>query len=306
MKAIQYTAYGNSTVLELTEIEKPICGEDDILVKIIATTVNPWDMKVRAGFLQKMMPVTFPYTPGIDVAGVVEAVGSAILKVKPGDAVYATTGGGSYAEYITIKEMQAALLPKNISTNEAAALAVPVTTSYTLLVEAGQLQAGQKILIHGAAGGVGSNMVQMAKAMGAYVIGTASGEGITIVTKLGADEVIDYKTQDFTQIVSGIDIAADLVGGDAQKKSFEVLKKGGKLISIFTPPPVELAEKYGVTAQFISSTPSSKKLDFAKQWIEEGKIKAQIAKTMKLEQAAQAQDIVTKGGVNGKVVLEIN
>jgi NADPH:quinone reductase-like Zn-dependent oxidoreductase len=306
MKAIQYSQYGDSGVLQLKKVEKPAYAKDEILVKVIATTVNPWDIKVRSGFMQKMMPVTFPYTPGIDVVGVVEAVGSIVTKVKPGDEIYASIPNGGFAEYVCIKEGPAALVPKNISANEAVALVIPVTTSYTLLVEAGQLQAGQKILIHGAAGGVGSTMVQMAKAMGAYVIGTATGEGIDIARKLGADEVIDYKTQDFSQLVSGMYIVADLIGGETQNKSFEVLKKGGKLISTVMPPSTELAEKFGVTAQFINSTASAKKLDFAKQWIEEGKIKGQIAKTMKLEQAATAQDLITNGGVNGKIVLEIN
>ena len=154
-----------------------------------------------------------------------EAVGSSITKVKPGDTIYASIPNGAFAEYVSIKEDPAAFVPENISANEVVSLVIPVTTSYTLLVEAGELQQGQKILIQGAAGGVGSTMVQMAKAMGAYIIGTATGEGIDIVKKLGADEVIDYKKQDFTQLVSGMDIVADLVGGESQKKSFEVLKK---------------------------------------------------------------------------------
>ena len=306
MKAIQYTTFGHSDVLQLTEIAKPTFKENEVLIKISATTVNPLDMKIREGYLQKVMPVVFPYTPGSDVAGIVESIGSKVTRIKIGDEVYASTYGGTYAGYITLKEDQVALKPNNITFIEAAALAIPLTTSYTLLIEAAQLQPGQKILISGAAGGVGSIMVQMAKIIGAYVIGTASGTEVKRLKSLGADEIIDYKTQDFTQSVKSVDVVADLVGGETQIKSFEVLKTGGKLLSIVMPPSPELAAKYKVTVQFIMSNPSYKKLAYCEQWILEGKIKAQIANIMKLEQAAKAQDLVSKGGVNGKVVLEIN
>lgn len=306
MKAIQYTAFGHSDVLQFTEIAKPTFKENEVLVKISAATVNPIDMKIREGYLQKVMPVVFPFTPGSDVAGIVESIGSKVTRIKIGDEVYATTFGGTYAGYITLKEDQVALKPHNITFIEAAALAVPLTTSYTLLIDAAQLKTGQKILIQGAAGGVGSIMVQIAKNIGAYVIATASGAGIERLKSFGADEIIDYKTQDFTQSVKSVDVVADLVGGGTQIKSFEVLKTGGKLLSIVIPPSPELAAKHKVTVQFIMSGPSYKKLAYFEQWILAGKIKAQITKTMKLEQAAAAQNLVSKGGVNGKVVLEIN
>jgi NADPH:quinone reductase-like Zn-dependent oxidoreductase len=306
MKAIQYNAFGHSDVLQLNQMDQPTIQENEVLVKIAATTINPLEMKIREGYLQQVMPITFPYTPGSDVSGIVEAVGNKVSRIKIGDKVYATNYGGTYAEYISLNEDQAAIIPSNITLNEAAALAIPLTTAYTLLVEAGQLQEGQKVLIHGASGGVGSIMVQMAKAMGAYVIATTSGAELDRVKALGADEVIDYQTQDFTAMVKDVDIVADLVGGETQTNSFEVLKKGGKLISTVMPPAAELAEKHEVVAQFIMSNPSYKKLDFFKELIAQGKIKAQISKTMKLEQAAKAQDLVSKGGVNGKLVLEIN
>jgi NADPH:quinone reductase-like Zn-dependent oxidoreductase len=306
MKAIQYTAFGHSDVLQLNEVDLPAFTDNQVLVKIAATTVNPLDMKIREGYMQKMMPVQLPYTPGTDLAGVVEAIGSKVTRVKVGDEVYATSFGGTYAGYVAVNDTQVALKPENLSFNEAAALAVPLSTSYTVLVDTAQLKAGQKILIHGAAGGVGSAMVQLAKILGAHVIGTASGAEVERVKALGADEVIDYKTQDFTQLVHEADVVADLVGGETQAKSFSVLKKGGKLISIVMPPSQELAAQHEVTAQFVSSAPSHVKLDFCKPFILDGKIKPQIAETMKLEQAAAAQDRLSKGGVNGKIVLEVN
>lgn len=306
MKAIQYTAFGDSSVLKLNEVSKPSPKDDEVLVHISATTVNPFDMKVRSGAMQKMLNVQLPYTPGSDIVGVVEAVGSKVTRIKVGDEVFGTNFGGTYAEYLAIKESQIATKPNNASANETVSLAVPLVTSYTLLVETAQLKKGQRVLIHGAAGSVGSVMVQMAKAIGAYVIGTASGKGVEQVKVAGADEVIDYKNQDFASVAKDIDVVADTVGGDTQVKSFNVLKKGGKLISIVMPPSAELAKQFEVTAQFINSTPSFKKLEFGKQLVEQGKIKPHISKVLKLDQAAEAQDLVSAGGVNGKIVLEIN
>jgi len=306
MKAMQFTAFGGSEVIQLNEVDKPQPKENEILIKIAATTVNPIDMKVRSGNMQKMMPVNLPYTPGSDVAGEVAAIGSGVSRLKTGDKVFASTFGGTYAEYVVLKEEQAAVIPDNVGFNEAASLAVPLVTSYSFLVEGGDLKAGQRVLIQGASGGVGSIMVQMAKALGAYVIGTASGEGLALAKSMGADEVIDYKTQDFTKLVKDADLVIDLVGGETQAKSFTVVKEGGKLLSAVMPPSDELAQQHHITARFISSAPSHKKLEFGAKLVEEGKIKTQIAKIMKLEDAAQAQDLVSGGGLNGKVVLVVN
>ena len=307
MKAIQYKAFGNSDVLELKQVDKPVIRENEVLIKVKATTINPADMKIRSGFMQKIMPVQLPFIPGFDASGIVEAIGNKVTRIKVGDEVIATSNaGGTYAEYLATGEDQVAVKPNSVSFNEAVSLATPSATSYAVLVETGKIQAGQKILIQGAAGAVGSIMVQMAKALGAYVIGTASGMGIDMAKGLGADEVIDYKTQDFTRLVKDMDLVADLVGGDTQIKSFEVLKSGGKLLSIVMPPSAELAEKFNVAAQFVSSNSSHKKLEFGMNLFEQGKIKTAISKVMKLEQAAQAQDLVSAGGVNGKIVLEIN
>ena len=305
MKVIVYTTYGDSGVIQLTEAGKPGPKENEILIKIAATTVNPFDMKLRSGVFQKLMPVSFPFIPGSDAAGTVEAVGNNVSRLKVGDEVFATTSGGTYAEYVVVKEDQAATIPADVSLSEAAALAVPLVTAYTFLVEGGHLKAGQKILIHGAAGGVGGVMVQMAKALGAYVIGTASGDGLALARSFGADEVIDHKTQDFTQLVKDADLVIDLAGGETQVKSFGVVKEGGLLLSAVMPPSEELAKQYHIDARFMSSDPSYKKLEFGKKLVEEGKIKAQIAKTLKLADAARAQDLVSAGGLNGKVVLVI-
>ena len=306
MKVIQIETYGDSGVLQLKQADKPQPGENEILIKVAATTVNPFDMKVRSGSMQKIIPINLPWVPGSDAAGTIEAVGSGVSRLKVSDKVFGTTFGGTYAEYVVIKEDAATTIPNNVSLPEAAALAIPIVTSYTFLVGGGDLKDGQRVLIHGAAGAVGAIMVQTAKALGAYVIGTASGEGLELAKSLGADEVIDYKNQDFTQLVKDADLVIDLAGGETQAKSFGVVKKGGKLLSAVMPPSQELAEKYGIIAQFISSEASHKKLEFGVKLVEEGKVKAQIARILKLEDAAKAQDLVSAGGINGKVVLVVD
>ena len=197
-------------------------------------------------------------------------------------------------------------MPHNLTLHEAAALAIPVHTAHLFLVEQAKLQAGQRILIQGAAGSVGQVFVQVAKILGAYVIGTASGEGISLLKSLGADETIDYKQEDFTQMVKDVDIGIDLVGGETQDKSFEVLKKGGLLLSAFAPPSQELASKHGVSARFVEGLPTLQQLEFGTDLIEHGKVIPRIVKVMKLEEAAAAQQLVEAGGLNGKVVLTID
>lgn len=306
MKAIQYVAFGGPEVIKFTDVEKPQIADDELLIKAAAVSVNPAEIKFREGEMQQMMPISLPYVPGLDVAGVVEAVGKNVSRLKIGDSVWAGTFGGTYAQYAALKEDMVALMPDNISMNEAASLLVGVVTSYSFLVENGKVKAGDRVLIQGAAGGSGAVMLQMAKSLGAYVIGTASGKGVEEGNELGADEMIDYKTQDFTQLVKDVDFVIDFAGGEATNKSFTVLKKGGKLYSAAAQPSQELAEQYGVEAKFISSTITSQKMDYGKKLVEEGKIKPQVTKVMKLEHAAEAQELVSKGGLNGKIVLEID
>jgi NADPH:quinone reductase-like Zn-dependent oxidoreductase len=305
MKAIQMTGYGDSSVLKIANIDKPVPATGQVLIKIAATTVNPFDMKVRSGAMKQFVPVQIPFVPGTDFSGTVEEAGENVTRLKKGDHVFATTFGGTYAEYIVMDEKNVSLIPDNVSLNEAASLAVPLNTAYSVLIEGANLQPEQKILVHGASGAVGTVLVQMAKALGAYVIGTASGQGKEIIKSLGADEVIDYKTQDFAKLVHDVDLVVDTVGGETLQKSYALVKKGGKLISIVMPTSNEEADKYGITAQFINSVPKLEKLAFGKKLVEENKITPQIAKVLNLEDAAEAQDMVSAGGLNGKVVLQV-
>ncbi|MBB2147669.1 NADP-dependent oxidoreductase [Pedobacter gandavensis] len=303
MKAIEFNSYGDSSVLQLKEIAIPVPKAHEVLIKVVAVTINPFDIKNRSGAMKAFFPITFPHIPGTDASGMVEAVGSAVTRIKVGDLVFATASHGTYAEYVCINEATVSLIPDHLSMNEAAALAVPLNTAYSVLVETGHLQPGERVLIHGAAGGVGAIILQMAKALGAYVIATASGTGLDLIKSLAADEVIDYKSQDFSKLVKDLDTVVDLVGGETQLKSYPLVKKGGRLLSIVMPTSDELAAKHQINAQFISSVGDHKKLDFGKRLVDSNKIKVQVAKVMKIEEAAAAQDLVSKGGLNGKIVL---
>ncbi|MEY3243312.1 MAG: hypothetical protein RIR11_4751 [Bacteroidota bacterium] len=306
MQVIQYQSFGQSDVLALAEVAAPqISTENDVLIQVKAASINPLDMKIRMGFMQAMRPVQLPFTPGLDAAGIVTAVGSGVSRFKVGDEVMAATMMGAYAEYIVAKEDNVSLKPDNISFVEAASLVVNLGTAQSILFAEGKLEKGQKVLIQGAAGAVGATMVQLAKNNGLYVIATASGKGLELVKSLGADEVIDYKSQDVTVLVKDVDLVADCAGGDTQSKLFEVVKSGGKLLSIAGMPSPELAQKYNVEARFVSSNLSAKSLENGLNLVREGQIKPIIAKTFPLTDAAQAQDLVSAGGINGKVVLEV-
>ena len=306
MKAIVYTEFGNSDVIKVIETEKPTINDDEVLIKSYAVSVNPADIKYRKGLMQQRLPVELPYIPGLDVAGTIEAVGSNVSRLKVGDKVFGGKHGNTYAEYVSLKENDTSIIPSNVSFNQAAALLVPLVTAYSFLIENGAVKKGQRLFIQGISGGTGQIMLQMAKSLGLYVIGTASTNGIALVKSLGADEVFDYRNEDVTNLVKNVDLVIDLVGGETQVNSFKTLKKGGKLFSGAMPPSQDLAKEYNVEAKFISSTYSYKKLDYGMQLVEDGKIKPQSITALKLQEAAKAQGLLSEGGINGKIVLEIN
>jgi NADPH:quinone reductase-like Zn-dependent oxidoreductase len=304
MKAIQYKTYGSSGVIEQVEVSIPsIQSENDVLIQVKATGVNPIDIKIRMGFMKEIRPVEMPFIPGGEVAGIIVAVGDRVSKFKAGDEIIALTKKHAYAQYVTANENFVLLKPQNLSFEEAASIGVNIGTAQSVLFTEGKLEKGQKVLIQGGGGAAGGAMVQMAKAAGAYIIATASGKGVALAKSLGADEVIDYKLQDVASIAKDIDLVADTAGGEAQEKLFQVVKAGGKLLSIVTQPSQELAEQYNVKAYFVASDISSKTLQIGIDLIEAGKFKPIVSKIFKLEEAAIAQDFLTAGGVNGKVIL---
>lgn len=306
MKAILYKAFGNSNVIEVAEIPQPeISNETQVLIQVKAASVNPLDIKLRSGIMQQIRPISLPFVPGADVAGIVVATGENVTQFKAGDQVIAVTREGGYAEYAIANESHVAIKPTNASFEEATSLVVNIGTAQSVLFNEGKLAKDQKVLIQGAAGATGATMVQMAKNTGAYVIATASGQGVALVKSLGADEVIDYKSQDVNLLASNVDLVVDCAGGESQHQLFEVLKPGGKLFSIVIPPSATLAEKHQVDARFISSNISAGSLAAGLALVNEGKLRPIVAKTFPLDEAAQAQDFVSAGGVNGKVVLVV-
>lgn len=307
MKAIQYQNFGASDVIAFSEVAQPeIKTQDDILIQVKAASINPLDLKIRMGYMQQIYPIQLPFIPGLDAAGIVVAVGDKVQNFKVGDEVMAVTMANAYAEFVVVHQQFVSHKPSNLSFEEAASLAVNIGTAENILFTEGKLEKGQKVFIQGAAGAVGATMVQLAKNQGLYVYATASGKGVEMVKELGADEVFDYKTTDIIAQNIEVDLVADCAGGQSQAQLFELLKKGGKLLSIAGMPSPELAQQHGVEARFVSANLMAKNLENGLQLVKEGKIKPVVTKTFPLEAAAQAQDFLAAGGVNGKVVLTVN
>jgi NADPH:quinone reductase-like Zn-dependent oxidoreductase len=306
IKAIQYLAFGDSSVIEMKSVEKPQPKEGEVLIQIAAISVNPVDMKIREGSLQKTRPIVLPFIPGLDAAGIIEQVGPGVKRLKIGDRVVVNAFNGSYTEYACFSENHVSVVPSALTLREATALSIGLVTGYTFLIERGEVKKGDRILILGASGGTGSIVLQMAKAFGTSVIATASGHGLTLVKSMGADQVVDYKMKDYTKIIEDVDLVIDFVGGAAQTDAFKIIKPGGKLLSAFSPPSQDLAKKHNVIAEFLIASLSHQNLDLGLKMAAKGIIRPSISKVMSLKDAALAQDILTKGGLNGKIILEVN
>ncbi|HWD87401.1 MAG TPA: NADP-dependent oxidoreductase [Mucilaginibacter sp.] len=308
MKAVRIHEFGGPEVLELEEAPIPQPAEDDALVKVYATSINPVDWKIREGARREKFPVNLPLIPGWDVSGVIEKVGEHVHRFKPGDEVYGRpdpTKNGAYAEYIVVKANQLGFKPKSTDHINAAAVPLAGLTAWQGLFDHGHLEKGQKVLIHAASGGVGTFAVQFAKWKGAYVIGTASEENLSFIKQLGADEPIDYKNESFDDLLSDIDLVFDTIGGDTQKRSVKVLKNGGRLITTLKPEfQAEAKEKHiylgGYTAQ---SYPDQ--LEQIAGLIDEGIIQPVVSMVLSLDDARKGQQISEQGHVRGKIVIKV-
>jgi len=304
MKAIRIHQYGGPEVLAEVEMRCPTPGPDEILIKVRAASVNPLDWKMRAGHVKEIFPLTFPATLGRDVSGTVEEAGAHVTQFKRGDEVYALVSGG-YAEYAVAKETAVAEKPRTLDHVQAAAVPAVGLTALQALFEVAQLSAGQKVLIHAAAGGVGNFAVQLAKARGAYVIGTASSKNHTLLNDLGVNEAVDYRKTRFEEVVRDVDVVLDTVGGETQERSFKVLKKGGILVSLVQPPSQESATKYGVRALFYGGHASSSDLAEIAKLIDDGKVKPVVETVLPLADARRAHELSETGHARGKIVLKV-
>jgi NADPH:quinone reductase-like Zn-dependent oxidoreductase len=304
MRAIQVHSYGGPEQLKLEEKPRPEPSPGEVLLRVHAAGVNPIDWKIRQGLLKQFQPVTFPYTPGIEVAGVVKEVGSGVTTFQVGQAVMGQVPSGAYAEYLTVPVEALALKPETLNFTEAAAVPVGATTAWRTLFDHGGLTAGQRVLIQGAAGGVGLFAVQLAKWKGAQVIGTASTANLEFVRSLGADRVVDYTTTPVESVVQEVDLVLDGVGGETLSSSLATLRRGGTLISIAGLPPQEQAQARGVRAIMSRGTASVPLQTFA-QMIEDGQLTVTAGKTFPLHHAQQAHEYGQSKHGRGRIVLQI-
>jgi NADPH:quinone reductase-like Zn-dependent oxidoreductase len=310
MRVVNIYEFGGSEVLRLESAFIPTPAEGEVLVKVHATSINPVDVKTRAGsaFAGKYKD-QLPVVLGWDVSGVVEAVGTSVTEFKVGDELYGMPLfpdlAKTYADYLVAPANQLARKPQNLPHAEAAALPLVGLTAHQGL-EAMNLQVGETLLVHAAAGGVGHVVVQLAKARGAKVICTASAKNLEFLKNLGADEVVDYTQTPFEQVVKKVNAVFDCVGGEVQARSFSVLRSGGRLVSILGKPSEELADKHGVKTFQILVKPDKAGLEHLTQLIEAGRVKPVVQEVFVLEDIAKAHDLVATGHVRGKVVVSLS
>ena len=308
MKAAVIREYGDATVFKSEDIPTPEPGDTEVLVKVHFASVNPFDYKVRAGYMKNRMPLKFPAILGTDMIGTVEKAGSSVSKFKKGDLVFGKANfgsNGSYAEYALAKESNIAQAPKNIPERESAGLPVAAGTAWTVLVDLVGLRKGQKVLITGASGGVGMMAIQIAKNIGAYVIGTASKANLQTIKAIGADEAIDYTEGDFSEKVKDVDVLLDTVGGDTLSKAYEMVKRGGKLISLTGPTDKAAADKYGIDAQYLSVPSDGKTMEELAKLADSGKLKVIIDREFPLEKISEAHALSESRKVKGKIIIKI-
>ncbi|MDB5074639.1 MAG: NADP-dependent oxidoreductase [Chloroflexi bacterium] len=305
MQAIRFHEYGGPEKLVLDTLERPAPKEGEVLLKVHAAGVNPVDWKFRAGYLQQWMPIQLPYVPGNDVAGTVEEVGPGVTEFRKGQAVYGLAQGGTYAQYVVVPASQLAPMPKNLSFDEAASVPVGALTAWHALFTYADLQAGQTVLVHGGAGGVGAFAVQLAHWKGAKVIATASADNLDFVRSLGADTVIDYNATQFETVVRDVDVVVDTVGGDVLQRSWQVLRPGGILVSITEPPSEEEAKKRGVRAAMVQTAFTGEDLRRITELIESGQLKPELGPVFRLTDADKAQELSQTRHGRGRIVLHI-
>lgn len=331
MKAFMVERYGDEAGVRVGEVPDPQVGADDILVRIHAASVNPLDLKIRDGAFKAILPYRLPLILGNDCAGVVIQVGPAVTRFAVGDEVYARPGKdriGTFAELIAVHHDDVAVKPAALTMEEAASLPLVALASWQTLIGRAQVQPGQKVLIHAGAGGFGTIAVQLAKEMGAYVATTASTAKVDLVKELGADVVIDYKKQDFETVLDGYDVVLDTLGGETLAKSLQVLKPGGKIISIAGPPDAAFARELGanpilqlvmsalslrirlrakrrhVSYSFLFMKASGDELRELTMLVDAGKIRPVVDRVFPFDQTREAMEYVEKGRAKaGKVVV---
>ena len=309
MQAIQIQEFGDPQVLQVKEISIPAPGPGELLVRVHAAAVNPVDTSIRAGRAGGLSGASLPYVPGFDVSGTVTAIGSDVVNFKVDDEVFAMVDlrrGGAYAEYAIVLENEAALKPTRVNHAEAAAIPLVALTAWQALFEVAKLQKDQTILIHAGAGGVGSIAVQLAKWRGAHIIATASDYNHNFLRELGVDVPVDYRTQNFEDFASDVDVVLDPIGGDTQVRSLQILKEGGILVSIVGLTSEGRNPSRNVRATSILVRPNSVQLSEIGGLIQNGIINPIVSYRFPLEQAPLAHEQSQTRRTRGKIVIEID
>jgi len=329
MQAIIIERYGNYP-LKLADIPVPAVGDHDVLAEIHAASVNPLDLLVRDGKVRILQKIDMPHVLGYDFAGVVIQAGRKVRKFKVGDEIYGRPSkGGAFAEYISVNEDDIAFKPRNLTFEEAASIPLVGLTSYQVLHEKMKLKAGKKVLIQAGSGGLGTFAIQLAKAMGLYVATTASEAGAQLVKSLGADRIINYKTEQFDTLLQDYDAVLDTKGGETLEKAFKVVKPQGQIVSVVGPPNARFGEdekvgfiktnlfrlvarkitklekKHNVKYSFWFMKPNGRQLEILTKWIESGKIKPVIDRAFPFEEAQKAIEHSESGRAKGKLILKI-
>lgn len=304
MKAARIHGYNTQPVVE--DAANPVIGAADVLVRVAAAALNPLDTKMQQGLMHGFFPVEFPYTIGTDLAGAVEQVGLDVTGWRAGDRVVARTDpprGGALAELAAVPAAYLAKAPASVSAGEAAGVPTAAGTAWQALFEVAGLKAGQTVLVHAGASGVGSFAIQLARHAGARVIATASGDGLDIARRLGTDQVINYRSERFEDKLSDLDVVLDTIGGDTQQRSFGVLRAGGHLATAVSPPDEALAKGHGVHASFVFHQSDAARLAKLLEMIDAGMVKVLVDRMVPLDEFAFGYQ--ASGHARGKVIVTL-
>lgn len=312
MRAAQFKRYGGPEVIELESgVAQPELKQGQVLLEGHAASTNPIDSAVRAGYLQAMLPLNLPVTIAGDFSGVVKQVGPGVSDLKEGDEIFGFApviagGSGAAAEYVASNATTVARKPKGVSYTEAAGLPLAGVSAVQALEDHMKVKTGQRVLIQGGAGGVGSFAIQYAKYLGCSVATTARGFQEEFVRRLGADTVVDFERVDFESVLKGYDAVLDTVGGEVYRKSFGVLKKGGIVATIVQNPPDQaLVSKFGANSVYVSAQVNTKSLDHLAWLVDKGALKTQVAREFPLERTRDAYTYFEQDHPTGKVVIRI-
>lgn len=306
MKALRIHEYNAAPLIE--DAQLPEIGPSEVIVRVTAASLNPLDVKMQHGYMDAFFPVNFPYILGTDLAGTIERTGSLATHWRAGDKVIARvdpSSGGVIAEFVIVPSNYLVRAPSSVSLTDAAGLGTAAGTAWQALYEMADLKPGQTVLVHAGAGGVGSFAIQLARSAGARVIATASGSGIDIARLLGADQVIDYRNENFADKLSDVDIVLDTIGGETQQASYGVLRTGGLLLATASPPDEALAKAHNVTATFVFHSSDAVRLTKIAKRVDEGALRILVDIQVPLTDAVKAFDHQSSGRAKGKIIISM-